>query len=131
MYLILSVPSTEYADAISHELWMLSRPRSISAAETSQFYCGRYIHPLSGSVCIGPIEQPQIVHAEADELAFSELISGAVTGEEKQAIIEAINAAKGGTIELLDIIKESPSLAPNLRDRGQLESAGWFPMEEI
>ena len=131
MYLILSTPSIEYADAISHELWMLARPRGISHGETSQFFCGRYVHPVSGAVCIGPIEQPQNVHEDADELAFADLISAAVTEVEELAIIDAIEDAKGGTIQLLDIIIASPSLSPNLRTREQLESAGWFPTEEI
>lgn len=131
MYLILSTPSIDYADAISHELWMLARPRGISDNETSQYFCGRYVHPTSGDVCIGPIEQPQNVHTDADELAFATLISAAVTDEEGQAIVDAINAAKGGSIQLLDVISASPSLSPNLRTREQLDSAGWFPTEEI
>lgn len=131
MYLILSTPSIDYADAVSHELWMLARPRGISDAETSQFLCGRYAHPDGTQVAIGPIEQPQHVHADADELAFATLISAAITDEEKQAIIDAINAAKGGTIQILDLISASPSLAPNLRTREQLDAAGWFLTEEI
>ena len=131
MYLILSTPSTDYADAVSHELWMLARPRGISDTETSQFFCGRYVHPTSGAVCFGPIEQPQNVHEDADELAFVDLISAAVTEAEELTIIDAINAAKGGSIQLLNIISSSPSLSPNLRTREQLESAGWFLTEEI
>lgn len=131
MYLILSTPSIDYADAVSHELWMLARPRGISDNETSQFLCGRYAHPDGTQVAIGPIEQPQPVNANADELAFATLISAAITDEEKQAIIDAINAAKGGTIQLLDVISASPSLSPNLRTREQLDAAGWFPTEEI
>ena len=131
MYLILSTPSIDYADAVSHELWMLARPRGISDNETSQFLCGRYAHPDGTQVAIGPIERPQPVNANADELAFATLISAAITDEEKQAIIDAINAAKGGTIQLLDVISASPSLSPNLRTREQLDAAVWFPTEEI
>ena len=130
MYLILSQPSQEYANAVSHELWMLARPRGISDGETSQFYCGVYVH-ADGRVAIGPIDQPQQVHANADELSFAELIGNAVTEAEKQAIIDAIVEAKGGTIQLLDIIAASPSLSPNLRTYEQLDADGWFPTEEI
>jgi len=130
MYLILSQPSQEYANAVSHELWMLARPRGISDGETSQFYCGVYVH-ADGRVAIGPIDQPQQVHANADELSFAELIGNAVTEAEEQAIIDAIVEAKGGTIQLLDIIAASPSLSPNLRTYGQLDADGWFPTEEI
>ena len=130
MYLILSQPSQEYAKAVSHELWMLARPRGISDNETSQFYCGVHVHS-DGRVAIGPIDQPQQVHANADELSFAELIGNAVTEAEEQAIIDAIVEAKGGTIQLLDIIAASPSLSPNLRTYEQLDADGWFPTEEI
>jgi len=130
MYLILSQPSQEYANAVSHELWMLARPRGLSDNETSQFYCGVHVHS-DGRVAIGPIDQPQQVHANADELSFAELIGNAVTEAEEQAIIDAIVEAKGGTIQLLDIIAASPSLSPNLRTYEQLDADGWFPTEEI
>jgi len=130
MYLILSQPSQEYANAVSHELWMLARPRGLSDNETSQFYCGVHVHS-DGRVAIGPIDQPQQVHANADELSFAQLIGNAVTEAEEQAIIDAIIEAKGGTIQLLDIIAASPSLSPNLRTYGQLDADGWFPTEEI
>jgi hypothetical protein len=131
MYLILSTPSTDYADAVSHELWMLARPRGISDTETSQFLCGRFAHPDGTQVAIGPIEQPQLVNAAADEVAFVNLISAAITEEEGTAIVDAINAAKGGTIQLLDVISATPSLAQNLRTREQLDAAGWFPTEGV
>ena len=131
MYLILSTPSINYADAISHELWMLARPRGISDNETSQFLCGRYAHPDGAQVAVGPIEDPQYVHANADEQAFAALISPAITEDEKQAIVSAIIAAKGSYINILSIIQASPSLAPNLRTREQLNASGWFPTQEL
>lgn len=131
MYLIISTPSIDYANAISHELWMLARPRGISDNETSQFLCGRYAHPDKTQVAIGPINDPQYVHANADEQSFANLISPAITDEEEQAIVAAIVAAKGGYINILSIIQSSPSLAPNLRTRDQLKASGWFPTQEV
>lgn len=125
MYLVLSTPSIEYADAVSHELWMLARPRGVSVSEVSQFYCGRFAHPDGTRVAIGPIEGTQKVHANADESAFAQLISPAVTDEEEAGITGAINASRGGSISILNIIKASPSLSPNLRTQTQLEAEGW------
>ncbi len=130
-YLILSTPSEDYANAISHELWMLARPRGISDNETSQYYCGTYSHPDGTQVAVGPLDGTQPVHADADELSFGELIGHAVTAEEEEAIIAAITEAKGGSISILSIIEASPSLSPNIRTREQLDAAGWFPTEEI
>lgn len=131
MYLILSEPSIDYANAISHELWMLTFPRSISKNDTSQFLCDSYAHPSGTQVAIGPIEDPQYVHTNADEQAFATLIGPAITGDEEQAIVAAIVAGKGGHINILSIIQASPSLAPNLRTREQLNASGWFPTQEV
>ena len=131
MYLILSTPATkDYGNAISHELWMLARPRGISSNETSQFFCGVKVR-ADGRVMIGPLDGTQPVHADADELSFGELIGHAVTELEEDAIIQSITEAKGGSISILSIIEASPSLSPNLRTRAQLDADGWFPTEEI
>ena len=130
-YLILKTPSKEYASAISHELWMLARPRGISDNETSQFFCGTLAHPDGTQLCIGPLDGSQPVHADADEVAFGQLIGHAITEEEETAIVAAITEAKGGSIRILDLIEASLSLAPNLRTRDQLDASGWFPTQEV
>ena len=130
-YLILSTPSEEYAKAVSHELWMLARPRGISDNETSQFYCGVIKCVGYEQVAIGPLDGTQPVHADADELSFGELIGHAITELEEDAIVQAITEAKGGSIRILSIIEASPSLSPNLRTYDQLKADGWFTTEEI
>ena len=129
-YLILSQPSEEYALAVSHELWMLARPRNISEGETSQILCHPKTH-ADGRVALGPLDGTQSVHADADELSFAELIGHAVTEEEEGAIVAAITEAKGGSIRILDLIEASPSLSSNLRTREQLDDDGWFSSDEI
>ena len=130
-YLILKTPSKEYASAISHELWMLARPRGVSDNETSQLFCGTLAHPDGAQLCIGPLDGTQPVHADADEVAFGQLIGPAITEEEEAAIVAAITEAKGGSIRILDLIEASPSLSLNLRTREQLDTDGWFVSEEI
>jgi len=129
-YLILSQPSVEYANAVSHELWMLARPRNISEGETSQILCHPKTH-ADGRVALGPLDGTQSVHADADELSFAELIGHAVTEEEEDAIVAAITEAKGGSIDIVALIEASPSLSPNLRTYEQLQADGWFPTDEI
>lgn len=124
-YLILSQPSEEYARAVSHELWMLARPRGISDGETSQFFCGVKTH-ADGRVAIGPLDGTQPVHSDADELSFGNLIGAAITEEEEAGIVAAITEAKGGSIDIVGLIESSPSLSPNLRTYEQLEADGWF-----
>jgi len=129
-YLILTSPSEEYALAVSHELWMLARPRNISEGETSQILCHPKTH-ADGRVALGQLDGTQSVHADADELSFAELIGHAVTEEEEGAIVAAITEAKGGSIRILDLIEASPSLSANLRTREQLDDDGWFPSDEV
>ena len=130
IYLILSQPSEDYAKAVSHELWMLARPRGVSDSETSQFFCGVQKHS-DGRIAIGPLDGTQPVHADADELSFGELIGQAITEEEEAGIVASIAEAKGGSISIVGLIEASPSLANNLRTREQLEAEGWFPTDEI
>ena len=127
-YLILSQPSEEYARAISHELWMLARPRGVSDNETSQYFCGVITH--DGQVAIGPLDGSQPVHADADELSFGQLIAPAITEEEEAGIVAAITEAKGGSIDIVGLISLAPSLSPNLRTYEQLKADGWFPTNE-
>ena len=129
-HLILSQPSEEYAKAVSHELWMLARPRGVSDSETSQYFCGVQKHS-DGRIAIGPLDGTQPVHADADEPSFGELIGHAITEEEKAGIVAAITEAKGGSIRILSIIEASPSLSPNLRTYDQLKADGWFATEEV
>jgi hypothetical protein len=126
MYLVLSTPDLNYAQAISHELWMISRPRTVSENETSQYYCGTFAHGNNTQVAIGPLDGTQNVHANADEIALVDLIDAAITAQDRTDIINAINAAKGGTIEMQNVIAAT-SLGANLRTREELDIDGWFP----
>ena len=126
MNLILSAPSIEYAQAVSHELWMLARPVEYSQFETSQFYCGSFAHPDGTKVAIGPIDGIQRVHANAHEIPFVELIDAAITPEERQDIIDAIKAAKGSSIGIQEMIESIPSLAGGLITTEQMKTDGWF-----
>ena len=130
-YLILSTPSLPYADAISHELWLLVRPASIASNETTQFYVGRYAHPDKTKVCIGPIEGSQPIHKDADEFALAALIAPAITDDEEAFIIQTIADAKGGSLNVLEMLQGIDSLSHQLRTRQQLEAAGWFPTDEL
>ena len=131
MYLILSTPSIQYAGAISHELWLLVRPSSVGASETTQFYTGCYAHSDGTKVAIGPINGPQPIHGDADELALASLIGPAITEDEEDFIIQSIADAKGDSLSILEMVESIDSLSPNLRTREQLEADGWFPTEEI
>lgn len=126
-YLILSAQATEpYAKRISHELWLLVRPMCAEDNETSQLWVGCYESSDKTSVCIGPLQGSQPVHKDANEHALAELIGPAVTAEEEEFISTSIQEAKGGSLNVLEMMQSIDSLSPNLRTREQLEAEGWF-----
>lgn len=129
MYLILSTPSIDYADEISRELWRLVQPASVAHVDDSQYYCGTWSH--GAQVCIGPLNGPQPIHADADETRLPALIGPAVTDAEELLIEVSIEEAKGGSLSILAMVESIDSLSPNLRTREQLEAAGWFASEEV
>ena len=129
-YLILSTPSIEYADAISHELWLLVRPQSVGGSETTQFYTGRYAHPDGEKVAIGPIGGSQPIHKDADEIPLAQLIGAALTADEEAFIENTIYDAKGGSLSVVAMLYSIDSLSINLRTREQMVEEGWFPVEE-
>jgi hypothetical protein len=131
MYLTLSVPSLPYAQSISRELWLLVRPLSVAQGEVSQFYTSCLEHPDGSAVAILIPDQSMPIHAEADEIPLAHLIGAAVTADEEAFIENTISDAKGGTINVLSMIQDIDSLAPNLKTREQLEADGWFTTEEI
>ena len=120
-----------YADAVSHELWLLVRPASVGSSETSQFYTGRRKHPTEDKVYIGPINGPQPIHGDADEFALAAKIGAAITEEEAAFIVQSIADAKGGSLSILEMVEQIDSLSPNLRTREQLEAEGWLPTDEV
>ena len=126
MYLVLSVPDLEYAKDISHELWMITRPRTVSTNETTQYFCGTFMHNDGSQVAIGPINQTQPVHVDADEIALVDLIDAAIFASDRQYIIDSINAAKGSTINVQSVL-EGTSLSANLKTYAELTTDGWFP----
>ena len=131
MYLILSNPSEGYARDVSQKLWMLTDPRCVIDNETSQYFCGVFEHPKNHQIAIGPLDGNHSIHRDADEVLFTETITGAITANEKASFNGAIHSAKGGSLSIMSLLEASPSLANNLRTREQLEAAGWFPTEEI
>jgi hypothetical protein len=133
MNLILSTPSIAYANAISAELWNLTRPASVRKSETTSKYCGTFEHPTEDKVAIGPLTENIRIHLGANEKKFIELVSAAVTEEEASALPQAIASAKGTKVNIVDIVTgAAPSLIDNFRTKEEMEAEGWFeqPVEE-
>lgn len=130
-FLVLTQPSESYAESISRALWGISRPASVrDAKDVTELYTSWVVHP-DGRVALYVPDESKNVHELADVSTLVDLISLAVTDAEADAIETVITESKGDRLNILDVIKQSPSLSANLKTREQLESAGWFPTPEI
>lgn len=126
MYLVLSIASEVYAESISSALWSISIPPSIKSGHHTILYTSWVVHPLDASVALYVPDETQPVHTDADIDSLMSVITAAITTDESNAIRTAIGSRKGSTISFLEILQASPSLAPNLKTREQMETDGWF-----
>jgi hypothetical protein len=144
-YLILNQSDEEYAKEVSKAIWDTMRPEK-HPDDVTEFYCGWTQH-ADGRVALA-IEGEEIaqdidgetvtsftdsrpVHKKADAKGLRKKIEPSVTTPEADAIEQLIENAKGGSLSLLQVIKGSPSLAPNLKAKSDMDSDGWFPDPQI
>ena len=122
-YLILTIPSVDYAKGISHFLYALSVP---ALNYTTQYYNAWLVHPQTNEVALGFPENSDIpIHPNADAELLVDQVRNAITEEEAQAMEDRIN--EGGNVTPLDFIPQS--LGGNIRTKEEMQLSGWF--EEI
>lgn len=123
IYLVLSQNSTDYAAAISELIWSLSRPPSArNPADVSRYYCGWIEHADGRVALVMPDADSQPIHADADGQAIAETLP--IPQAEKDALAAAIEAAKGGRVNPVDMIPAS--LTANVLTQAEAEADGWF-----
>ena len=124
-YLILTIPSVDYAKAISKFLYALSVP---TLDQVTQYYNGYIIHPNTGKVALGFPDEDIYVHSEADEKALVDQVRNAISEEEATQLEQDIIDNKGQRAIPIDFIPQS--LKSNLKTYAQMENWGWFELEE-
>lgn len=129
----LTLPTSERQDGldISHGIWMLARPKKYSESETSQYYCGVLKHPDEPEIALGPISGYINVHSEADPEPLVELLTPYMTNGDILAMTNAINVAKGGKLNLVDLFRGIPGLSDGLVSKDYLTANDWFQTDDL
>ena len=140
-YLILNQNSVDYAKEVSKAMWDTIRPNK-DPEDVTEYLTG-WIEHSDGRVALA-IEGEEIteeiegetvttytdnkpVHKKANAKGLRKKIEPSVTKPEADGIEALIESRKGGALSLLSVIKGSPSLAPNLKKKADMEADGWFP----
>ena len=100
-YLPLGTQDEAYGWALSSAIWRLSRPEA--DGEPTRHYVAPQAHPDNGYVYL-PVDDndTQPVHEQADVEAILPLLT-AVQDEERDALRDALEVAKGGRVTVIDL----------------------------
>jgi hypothetical protein len=123
-YLILTIPSVEYAKAISKFLYALSVP---SQDQSTKFYNSWIEHPQLNKVALSFPDDELPINPDADAKLLVDQVRQAITEDEAQAMEDRIN--EGGLVKPIDFIPAS--LSTNILTHAEMESAGWFYIEKM
>jgi hypothetical protein len=122
MILTLTIPTEDYARAMSAALWSLARP-SRGDADTA-YAVGWATHPTTGDVALSiPETYAQRVDADADVAAF--VAAMPIPEGERTALAAILEAARGGApLTVADWLP--PTLAAQALTDAEAGVAGWF-----
>ena len=124
------------AEPLSEALFQLMRPPHVrDDRDGSRYYCEVIPHP-SGNVwaVLALPETEQVpIHVEADGALLQAMLAAfvadaALTQEEADGIIAAVQAAAGSTIAVAEFVPQS--WQPYVMTREQAQAAGYLPQGE-
>lgn len=128
-YLILTQPSTAYADHISEEIWNIRYPQSVRRGnETTTKYCGHIVHPSSNNVALAFPDEVLQVHPQASFQALIDLISpeGHPLRDSNTAHFDNLMPRDENDPPMTIDVVLPPEYADNLKDKQFMADNGWF-----
>lgn len=120
-YLILTIPSIDYAKAISRFLWSIQKNKD----ESTKYFNHWVQHPVNGQIALAFPNVEILLDDNADASILVDQVRQAITSEEATAMEERIN--KGGSVKPVDFIPAS--LSTNIITQSEAEANGWFEFE--
>ena len=123
------------ADEFNRSLMRLLRPEHLRDNYTTEFYCGKIVHPTNGyAAMVMPENETVPIHIEAADDELDDLLNifvadAALTQDEADTIKQQVIDSKGQSISILDLIP--PSWSSYVVTFEQMDANGWFPQEEI
>ncbi|QDP57768.1 MAG: hypothetical protein Unbinned92contig1004_36 [Prokaryotic dsDNA virus sp.] len=121
---IEGMDSAERAEALDAEVWRLRRPLSLqSPQDVTKYYYPRITHPNTGQVAIvGNTTEEVRISTDVDLTNMLALLPE-VPQEEKDMLVQFVNANRGGTIPFGQLI---PSTSEQLTEE-EAKAIGWLP----
>ena len=121
---IEGMDSAERAEALDAEVWRLRRPLSKqSPQDVTKYYYPRITHPNTGQVAIvGNTTEEVRISTDVDLTNMLALLPE-VPQEEKDMLVQFVNANRGGTIPFGQLI---PSTSEQLTEE-EAKAIGWLP----
>ena len=124
------------AEPLSEALFQLMRPPHVrDDRDGSRYYCEVIPHPSgNGWAVLALPETEQVpIHVEADGALLQAMLAAfvadaALTQEEADGIIAAVQAAAGSTIAVAEFVPQS--WQPYVMTREQAQAAGYLPQGE-
>jgi len=122
--------ASQHAEQLSRSIMRLLRPSHLRGDGWTDLYCDVLTHPTSGQTALAlPDEETVPIHVEADGAELAALLEvfvadKALTQEEADGIVAAVQAHAGQLVRIADFIPSS--WAAFVLTHEQMDAAGWF-----
>lgn len=124
------VVKAEHAEHLNRSIMRLLRPAHLRNDYTTDLYCPMVTHPQLGYVALALPEFEIVpIHIESDGAELAAIMSifvqdQAITIQESNGVIAAVQAMAGQNVRIVDFVP--PSWSANIFNREQMEQQGWF-----
>jgi hypothetical protein len=121
----------QHAEQLNRSIMRLLRPSHLRGDGWTDLYCGMVTHPTLGykALCL-PDNETVPLHVESDGAELAAMMEvfvadQAITQEEANGIVGAVQAMSGQRVRIADFIP--PSWSGNVFTAEEMQEQGWFP----
>ena len=124
------VVKAEHAEHLNRSIMRLLRPAHLRDGYATDLYCPMVTHPQLGYVALAlPDLETVPIHVESDGAELTTMMNvfvqdQAITEQEAQGIIAAVQSMAGNEVRIADFIP--PSWTANVFTKEQMQQQGWF-----
>ena len=124
------VVKAEHAEHLNRSIMRLLRPAHLRDGYATDLYCPMIKHPQLGYVALVLPETETVpIHIESDGAELVAMMNvfvqdQAITSQEAQGIVAAVQSMAGQEVRVADFVP--PSWTANVFTREQMEQQGWF-----
>ncbi len=129
------IVKAEHAEFLNRAIMRLLRPSHLREDDWTDLYCPMVTHPILGYVALALPEFETVpLHIEADGAELHQIMDvfvadGAITQQEANGIVGAVQAYAGQRVRIADFLP--PSWSSNIFTAEQMKQQGWFPSSTL